>query len=64
MIGKVKRIDPWRVFIFLVIAGGLLLQSSCVQFMSGAKESKPAPTEEKAQEPLLYQSENYIVYML
>ena len=64
MIGKVKRIDPWRVFIFLVIAGGLLLQSSCIQSMPGAKESTPAPTEERAQEPLLYQSENYIVYKL
>ena len=52
MNGKVKRIDPWRVFIFLVIAGGLLLQSSCIQSMPGAKESKPAPPEEKAQKSL------------
>ena len=64
MTGKVKRIDPWRVFIFLVISGGLLLQSACVEFMSGAKESKPAPPEEKAQESPYYQSENYIVYKL
>jgi len=64
MTGKVKRIDLWRLFIFLLFSGGLLLQTSCLQSMPGAKESKPAPPEETAQKPLYHQSENYIVYQL
>jgi peptidoglycan/xylan/chitin deacetylase (PgdA/CDA1 family) len=64
MISKVKCIDPWRVFIFLIIAGGLLLQVSCIEFMPGAKENNPGPPEEKTQEPPHYKSEDYIVYKL
>ena len=64
MIGKVKSIEPWRIFIFLVIVGGLLLQSSCIQFTSGEKESTSATPEKKAQKARHYQSENYIVYQL
>lgn len=61
---KVKRIDPLRTFIILILAGGLLLQFSCIQFMPGAEETKQAPSEEGAQETQLFTSENYIVYRL
>ena len=61
---KVNRIDRLRTFIILILAGGLLLQFSCIQFMPGAEETKQAPSEEGSQEALLFTSENYIVYRL
>ncbi len=61
---KAKRIDPLRTFIILILAGGLLLQFSCIQFMPGAEETKQAPSEEGAQEAQLFTSENYIIYRL
>lgn len=64
MLGKVNRFYPLQAFIFLVMAGGLLLQSPCIQAASGGTENKSASAEKKSQKPMVYSSENYVVYKL
>ena len=60
---RVKQMGPLKIFGLLLIAGGLLLQFSCIQSMPGADEkTKPAPTKGEAQEAQYFKSENYIVY--
>ena len=65
MRGRVKHIGPLKIFGLFIIAGGLLLQFSCIQSMPGAdKKTNPAPSKGKAQEAQYFKSENYIVYRI
>ena len=53
-----------RAFVFALITIGLLFQSSCATLEVALKKVEKSLWQEKTPEPLLFQSDEYIVYRL
>ena len=63
MTGRVRQIGPLKKFGLIIVAGGLLLQFSCIPLVPNAdKNTKSASSKRGTQEAQYYKSENYIVY--
>jgi peptidoglycan/xylan/chitin deacetylase (PgdA/CDA1 family) len=63
MAGKRLR-NKWGAIIWILFGSGLLFQSSCATLSIAPRPTEPATLEEKPAEPTIFQSEDYILYLL
>jgi peptidoglycan/xylan/chitin deacetylase (PgdA/CDA1 family) len=64
MAGKRVYTDKLGVIICFVFGVGLLFQSSCATLGVAPKTTEPAVSEEKPITPMIFESEEYIIYRL
>lgn len=64
MAGKRLYRDKLGVIICFLFGLGLLFQSSCATLVVAPKTTEPAVSEEKPTKPMIFQSEEYIIYRL